>query len=90
VISHTTSKFRKQIKALPPQVQKQAKEAFKRWLENPRHPSLQFKQIHQTKPIFSARVGLDWRAVGMKTDEKTVIWYWIGSHANYDQLIAKR
>jgi len=58
------------------------------WQENPYHPSLQFKQIHPNKPIFSVRVGIGWRAVGVKQEE-TMIWFWIGSHAEYDRLISK-
>jgi len=29
------------------------------------HPSLRFKKVHATLPIYSARVDLDWRAVGV-------------------------
>jgi hypothetical protein len=52
----------------------------------PWHASLQFKQIHATRPIFSARIGLDWRAVCIRSDD-TVLWYFIGSHGDYDHLI---
>ena len=55
-------------------------------MRDSRHASLQFKQIHATRPIFSARIGLDWRAVCIRSDD-TVLWYFIGSHADYDKLI---
>jgi hypothetical protein len=32
------------------------------------------------------RVGLNYRAVGVR-DGQDVIWFWIGSHAEYDKLI---
>jgi hypothetical protein len=44
------------------------------------------KQVHPDPPIYSARVGIGYRAVGI-LDGDTVIWYWIGSHADYDELL---
>ena len=38
--------------------------------------------------VYSVRAGLHWRAVGIKTDN-TVVWFWIGSHAEYDKLLAQ-
>jgi len=55
-------------------------------IENPQHPSLRFKSIHPTRPIYSVRIGMDYRAVGIR-DGSDMIWYWIGSHAEYDKLI---
>lgn len=65
-----------------------ARENYRLWQENPYHPSLQFKQIHTARPIFSVRIGIGWRAVGVKHDE-TMIWFGIGSHADYDRLIPR-
>ncbi len=79
-------RFRKLLAELPPHVQKQAWAAYVTWMRNPWHASLQFKQIHATRPIFSTRIGLDWRAVCIRTDD-TALWYFIGSHADYDRLI---
>lgn len=50
------------------------------------HPSLQFKCVHQTEPLYSVRIGLGWRALGLLEDD-TIAWFWIGSHADYDRLI---
>jgi hypothetical protein len=87
VTSRTTKRFRKLLAALPAQVQKQAREAYQTWMRDPWHPSLQFKQIHPTRPIFSARIGLHWRAVCLRSGD-TAIWYFIGSHADYERLIS--
>lgn len=84
--SRTTKRFRKLLSDLPPPVQKQAYEAYRTWMRDPWHAGLQFKQIHATRPIFSARIGLDWRAVGVRTGD-AVLWYFISSHADYDRLI---
>ena len=35
------------------------------------------------------RVGIGWRAVGVR-DGDTMIWFWIGSHADYDRVVKKR
>ena len=46
MISHTTKGFWKLHETLPEQVQRQAKTAYRRFEEDPFHPSLQFKQVH--------------------------------------------
>ncbi len=86
MISRTTKRFRKLLSDLPSHVRKQAFEAYRTWMRDPWHASLQFKQIHTTKPIFSVRIGLDWRAVCVRSGD-TALWYFIGSHADYDRLI---
>jgi len=50
-------------------IQKKADKAFRVWKHNPSHPSLQFKQVHATKPIYSARVDIGYRAVGVKDND---------------------
>ncbi|HLO13428.1 MAG TPA: hypothetical protein VK206_01270 [Anaerolineales bacterium] len=84
--SHITDKFRKTFAELPADVQKQARQAYLLFIENPYHPSLRFKAIHPSRPIYSVRIGMDYRAVDIR-DEDDIIWYWIGSHAKYDKLI---
>ena len=84
--SHITARFREAFTELPADVRKQARQAYRLFIENPHHPSLRFKTIHPTRPIYSVRIGLDYRAVGIR-DEDDIIWYWIGSHADYEKLI---
>ena len=84
--SQTTEKFWKAFNNLPPSVQEDAKKAYQIWEVDPYNISLKFKQIHPVKPIYSVRIGLGWRAVGVKNNN-TMIWFWIGSHADYDKLI---
>jgi hypothetical protein len=86
LISRTTPRFRAALASLPKQIQRRAREAYKVFRENPYHPGLQFKQVHPARPIYSARVGLAHRALGTRQDD-VVIWFWIGSHAEYDQLL---
>jgi hypothetical protein len=54
--------------------------------ENPSHPGLRFKKVHPDPPTYSARVGIGYHAVGVRVGD-TVVWFWIGSHANYDRLL---
>jgi len=67
-------------------VQKQAREAHRLFQANPQHPGLHFKRLRPDPPIYSARVGIGYRAVGL-LDGDAIVWYWIGSHADYDQLL---
>jgi hypothetical protein len=84
--SRTTRRFRELFAALPAHIQRQAREAYRIFQQNPAHPGLRFKQVHADPPIYSARVGISYRAVGA-LDGHTVVWFWIGSHADYDQLL---
>jgi hypothetical protein len=45
-----------------------------------------FKKIHSGLPIYSARIDRAWRAVGVLEGD-TVVWFWIGSHANYETML---
>jgi len=65
VKSHTNKDFRKCFKELPKRIQKQAKENYMMWKENPHYPSLGFKRVGKNYPIYSVRVGLGWRALGI-------------------------
>ena len=86
--SVTTDRFRKALSKLPQDVQQNAKTAYQKWKHNPGNPSLRFKQIHPQKPIYSVRVGLSYRALGIK-EESTMIWFWIGSHEDYNNFIGQ-
>lgn len=86
--SKTTEAFRTRLCELPDEVRALARRTYTRWLSTPHHPSLQFKRIHAREPVYSVRIGLHWRAVCV-LDDDTAIWFWIGSHAEYDALIQK-
>ncbi len=84
--SVTTTKFRKAFDKLPEEIQQRARNSYNVWKQDPYHTSLHFKQVHQHQPIFSVRVGLSYRALGVKEGD-TIIWFWIGSHEEYNKLI---
>ena len=86
--SRITARFRAAFDLLPPPIQARARQAYRLFAADPEHPSLRFKQVHPTRPIFSARVGLGYRALGVR-DAGDIVWFWIGSHAEYDRLVSR-
>jgi hypothetical protein len=78
-----TADFWAAYEALPAQVRRLADSNFQLLKADPRHPSLYFKRIGR---FWSVRVGLHYRALAV--DSSTgIVWFWIGSHADYDKLI---
>ena len=86
--SRGTPRFWPAYRELPERMQERAREAYKAFRDDPGHPSLQFKKVHDTEPIYSVRVTLGYRALGLLQKDETV-WFWIGSHAEYDRLLTK-
>ncbi len=84
--SRTSRRFRELFAKLPARVQIQVRQSYTLFSVNPRHPGLRFKQVRTNPPIWSARVGIGYRSVGA-FDGDTIVWFWIGSHASYDQLL---
>jgi len=88
VNSRTTARFRQAFSNLPQPIQRQVREAYRKFQQNPSHPSLRFKKVHPELPIYSVRISSNYRAIG-QLDGDTVIWFWVGSHAEYDKLISQ-
>lgn len=88
MISHTTQSFRKALSKLPDSVRSQARVAYRQFLEDPYYPSLQFKCIHATDPVYSARINIDYRAVGILNNSE-IVWFWIGPYSEYDKLLKR-
>jgi hypothetical protein len=86
--SSTTNRFWKCYDGLPEEVKKKAKDAYGLFTNDPYYPSLHFKRIHSTRPIFSIRITKDFRAVGILEGDE-ITWFWIGSHKEYDILIKR-
>ena len=74
------------LRQLPADVQEQVVEAYRRFLIDPTARGLRLKQIGANPPTYSARVGISFRAVGAK-GKNGIVWYWVGSHADYDQML---
>ena len=86
--SHTTEAFRKLLAAAPAGIRAKAESTYRVWAQNPSHPSLRFKKVHTILPIYAVRIDRDWRALGVMKDD-TMVWFWIGPHAEYEKLLAR-
>jgi hypothetical protein len=68
---------------LPEHVRQLADKNYALLKTDPKHPSLHFKRIGR---YWSVRVGMQYRALAVEV-EQGVLWFWIGSHTEYDKLI---
>jgi len=67
--SRAVASFWASYDRLPGEVREIADKQYRLWLENPSHPSIQFKKVGR---YWSARITDDYRAVGVK-DEDTIV-----------------
>lgn len=88
MISHTTDRSWKSFSLLPKWIQKQAEKAYAQWKQDPLHPGLHFKCIHKAKSVYSARIGIGYRALGRRHGDE-MIWFWIGPHEAYNELVKR-
>jgi len=84
--SQTTPSFWQHYRALPPEIRRRAQQAYKLWRDNPAHPGLFFKRVKESQPVYSVRIGLGYRALGLLKGD-TVTWFWIGTHEEYERLL---
>ena len=71
--SSVTRSFRTRLESLPASVQEQADKAYALWQDDPYHPSLQFKRVSQKQPIYSARISINYRVLGLLEADRI---YW--------------
>jgi hypothetical protein len=83
LIHHASSRFWECYSCLPSVIKQLADANFELLKQNPHHPSLHFKQIGQ---FWSVRIGLNYRALAVSVPDG-VVWFWIGTHSDYDRLI---
>ena len=83
MIHHASSAFWKQYESLPETVRALADKNYALLKNDPRHPSLHFKKVGS---YWSVRVGVHYRALAVEVEDG-MLWFWIGSHAEYDRLI---
>jgi mRNA-degrading endonuclease RelE of RelBE toxin-antitoxin system len=83
--SATLPSFWKTYHSLDPTIRQRARKAYDLWRNNPFHPSLHFKCINREENVWSVRITIDYRALGILEGD-TVTWFWIGSHDEYEQF----
>ena len=71
---------------LPAHIQLSAMRAYRLFQQNPAHPGLSFKKVDEQENIYSARVGIGYRALGQMVDAD-IVWFWIGPHSEYDKML---
>lgn len=87
--NRTTAQFRKQFDQLPKRVQALTRQACVLFDQNPAHPSLRHHELadnkkgHHVPGSFSVSVTMQYRAIYVE-DRGINVWYWIGTHADYD------
>jgi hypothetical protein len=77
-----TPEFWFHFRQLPAPIQDLAKKNFELMKLDPRHPSIRLKKVDN---LWSARVGLNYRALAHEHSEG-LMWWWVGSHESYDKL----
>lgn len=85
MIGKTDAAFWTLFAGLPRDVQDAARIKHRLWMENPFHPSLCFKEL--APGLWSIRINRQYRALGRRRDD-LVVWFWIGTHAEYDRMIS--
>lgn len=86
MISRANPRFWKAYRTLPAEVKTRAREAYRIFAADPRHPNLRFKKVHPELPIYSARIDRNHRAIGVLKGE-TIIWFWVGDHEEYERVL---
>ena len=84
--SKTTGKFWQLYARLLVDIQRRTYKAYQLWSENSNHPSLHFKRVDESDPLYSVRVSDSYRVLGI-LDNDTMIWFWIGTHDEYERML---
>jgi len=75
-----------QLADLPAAIRQQAVRAYRIFRNDPSYPSLHFKKVEGEENIYSVRIGIGYRALGVWKGDR-ILWFWIGSHAQYDRQV---
>ncbi|MBI2754317.1 MAG: hypothetical protein HYX46_12555 [Betaproteobacteria bacterium] len=81
---YVSRKFWALYEALPTEIRELADKNYRLLKSDSRHPSLHFKKIGD---LWSVRVGAHYRALAIEV-EGGLAWFWIGTHADYDKIVA--
>jgi hypothetical protein len=82
----TLPRFWQHYQQLPREAREVADKNFQLLKSDPHHPSLHFKQVDDARKLWSVRVGLQYRALGVEKPDG-ILWFWIGTHAEYNKLL---
>lgn len=90
-----TCKYKEQLLSLPQHVQDLADLTFKAFVANPFDPSLERHDLNDTKKgrhrngSFAVSITRRYRAIAT-IDGGVNVWYWIGSHEDYNNFTGSK
>lgn len=81
---YTTPQFWELYEQFPERIQRLADKNYELLKANSYYPSLHFKKVNE---YWSVRVGAHYRALGVESEDG-ILWFWIGSHADYGDIVS--
>jgi hypothetical protein len=81
--------------SVPLNIQKLAEAAFHQFRQDPSHPSLRHHSLEDNdkgrhkKGSVSVAITMKYRAIYF-VDGETNVWYWIGTHNDYENFTGKK
>lgn len=90
-----TAEYRRLLAKLPQWVHRLADETFELFLADPSHPSLRLHALVDTargqhrSGSFAVYLGKKYRVI-YHIDGDTNVWYWIGTHNDYENFTGKK
>lgn len=94
--NRTTCQFRELFAKLPLAIQNLTRQGCVLFDRDPYHPSFRRHELadshrsqHQQGSI-SISINMQYRALYVVADDGMNVWYWIGSHADYDRFTGKK
>ncbi|MHB8524299.1 MAG: ParE family toxin-like protein [Limisphaerales bacterium] len=82
--SRGTGDFWELYQRLPHEIQAAARIAYRKFRDNPAHPSLRLERLRSDPRAWSVRISLNYRAVALRRGDAW-IWVWIGEHQAFDR-----
>lgn len=86
--SRGTEMFWELYHGLPPEIRDAARKAFRKFQENPAHPSLRLERLRSDGRAWFVRVTRNYRATARRYGDDW-LWFWIGSHEEFDRYFPK-
>lgn len=78
-------RFWESYRRLPDDTRRLADRCYVLLREDPQHGSLALKKVGH---FWSVRIGMHYRALAAG-GEGVLVWFWIGSHADYDRIVSR-
>ena len=80
-----TPSFRKLYAGLPDAVQELADEKYRLFMQEPFHPSLEFRARGK---VWTVAIGRSYRAIARRF-RNDLRWVWIGTHEDYNNVLRR-